>query len=121
ESSQIKFTAPLVDTPKSVQVIPKAVLQDTAATTLEDALRNSPGITFGAGEGGQPLAERPFIRGNSSGGNIFIDGIRDPGGASRDMFNMESVEVVKGADSAFGGRGSGGGSINLVSKRARLG
>ena len=121
EASQSKFTAPLVDTPKSVQVIPQAVIQDSAATSLEDVLRNTPGITFGAGEGGQPLADRPFIRGSSSGGNIYVDGIRDPGGQTREIFNLERVEVVRGADSAFGGRGSGGGSINLVSKRAKLG
>ncbi|MDX3894136.1 TonB-dependent siderophore receptor [Pusillimonas sp.] len=121
EASQSKFTAPLVDTPKSVQVIPRAVIQDSAATSLEDVLRNSPGITFGAGEGGQPLADRPFIRGSSSGGSIYVDGIRDPGGQTREIFNLEGVEVVRGADSAYGGRGSGGGSINLVSKRARLG
>jgi outer membrane receptor protein involved in Fe transport len=57
EASQAKFTAPLLDTPKSVQVIPQAIIQDTNATSLEDVLRNSPGITFGAGEGGQPLAD----------------------------------------------------------------
>lgn len=121
EAAQTKFTAPLLDTPKSVQVIPQAVIQDSAATSLEDVLRNSPGITFGAGEGGQPLADRPFIRGSSSGGNIYVDGIRDPGGQTREIFNLESVEVIRGADSVYGGRGSGGGSINLASKRAKLG
>ncbi|NYT58731.1 TonB-dependent siderophore receptor [Alcaligenaceae bacterium] len=121
EASQTKFTAPLLDTPKTVQVIPQAVIQDSAATSLEDVLRNVPGITFGAGEGGQPLADRPFIRGSSSGNNVYVDGIRDPGGQTREIFNLESVEVIKGADSVYGGRGSGGGSINLSSKRARLG
>ncbi|MGB6104224.1 MAG: TonB-dependent siderophore receptor [Pusillimonas sp.] len=121
EASQAKFTAPLLDTPKTVQVIPQAVIQESAATSLEDVLRNVPGITFGAGEGGQPLADRPFIRGSSSGNNVYVDGIRDPGGQIREIFNLESVEVIKGADSVYGGRGSGGGSINLSSKRARLG
>jgi catecholate siderophore receptor len=120
-ASQAKFTAPLLDTPKSVQVIPKAVIEDTAATSLQDVLRNTPGITFGAGEGGQPQADRPFIRGSSSANNIFVDGIRDPGGQTREIFNVESVEVIKGADSALGGRGSGGGSINMVSKKPQLG
>lgn len=120
-ASQTKFTAPLVDTPRSIQIIPRAVIEDTAATSMQDVLRNSPGITFGAGEGGQPLADRPFIRGNGSANNIFVDGIRDPGGQTREVFNVESVEVVKGADSALGGRGSSGGSINLVSKKAQQG
>lgn len=121
EASQSKFTAPLLDTPQSVQVIPQAVIQDTNATSLEDVLRNTPGITFGAGEGGQPLADRPFIRGASSGSNIYVDGIRDAGGQTREIFNLESVEVIRGADSTLGGRGTGGGSINLTSKHAHLG
>lgn len=116
DPSSSKFTAPLVDTPKSVTVIPSRIIEQTAATSLTDILRTSPGITFGAGEGGQPLADRPFIRGQSSANNIFVDGVRDTGGQTREIFNLEQVEVVKGPDSAYGGRGSGGGSINLSSK-----
>lgn len=115
-----EFVAPLVDTPRSVTIIPEQVITQTAATSLEDLLRNSPGITFGAGEGGQPLADRPFIRGQSSGNNIFVDGVRDTGGQQREVFNLEQVEVIKGADSVYSGRGSGGGSINLSSKAPRL-
>jgi catecholate siderophore receptor len=111
-----KYTAPLVDTPRSITVIPSRIIEQTAATSLQDILRTSPGITFGAGEGGQPLADRPFIRGQASGNNIFVDGIRDSGGQTREVFNLEQVEVIKGPDSVYGGRGSGGGSINLGSK-----
>ena len=115
-----KFTADLLDTPRSVTVIPQLVIDQTAATSLQDILRTSPGITFGAGEGGQPLADRPFIRGQASGNNVFVDGVRDSGGQVRDIFNLEQVEVVKGPDSAYNGRGSGGGSINLTSKQPKL-
>ncbi|HWU15620.1 MAG TPA: TonB-dependent receptor, partial [Caulobacter sp.] len=111
-----KLTAALVDTPKAITVIPERIIRQTAATSLQDILRTSPGITFGAGEGGQPLADRPFIRGQASGNNVFVDGVRDTGGQTREVFNLEQVEVVKGPDSAYGGRGSGGGSINLSSK-----
>lgn len=111
-----KLTASLVDTPKAITVIPERIIRQTAATSLQDILRNSPGITFGAGEGGQPLADRPFIRGQASGNNVFVDGVRDSGGQTREVFNLEQVEVVKGPDSAYSGRGSGGGSINLSSK-----
>ncbi|MBO9557265.1 MAG: TonB-dependent siderophore receptor [Caulobacter sp.] len=115
-----KLTAALVDTPKAITVIPSKIIQQTAATSLQDILRTSPGITFGAGEGGQPLADRPFIRGQASGNNVFVDGIRDSGGQTREVFNLEQVEVVKGPDSAYSGRGSGGGSINLSSKTPKL-
>lgn len=120
EPQSPEFVAPLVDTPRSVTIIPQQIIEQTAATSLQDILRTSPGITFGAGEGGQPLADRPFIRGQSSGNNIFVDGIRDSGGQQREVFNLEQVEVVKGPDAVYSGRGSGGGSINLGSKAPRL-
>src|SRR3989338_746790 len=120
DPSSSKFTAPLLDTPRSVTVIPSTIIEQTAATTLQDILRTSPGITFGAGEGGQPLADRPFIRGQSSGNNVFVDGVRDSGGQQREVFNLEQVEVIKGPDAVYSGRGSGGGSINLGSKAPRL-
>ena len=120
EPESPKYTAPLVDTPRSVTVIPREIIEQTAATSLSDILRTSPGITFGAGEGGQPLADRPFIRGQASGNNVFVDGIRDTGGQVREIYALEQVEVIKGADSAYSGRGSGGGSINLTTKRPRL-
>ena len=120
EAASAEFVAPLVDTPRAVTIIPQQVIEQIGATSLQDLLRTSPGITFGAGEGGQPLADRPFIRGQSSGNNIFVDGIRDSGGQQREVFNLEQVEVIKGPDSAYSGRGSGGGSINLSSKSPKL-
>ncbi|WP_332679036.1 TonB-dependent receptor [Brevundimonas sp.] len=120
EPGSPEFVAPLVDTPRSITIIPQQIIEQTAATSLQDILRTSPGITFGAGEGGQPLADRPFIRGQSSGNNVFVDGIRDSGGQQREVFNLEQVEVIKGPDSVYSGRGSGGGSINLGSKSPRL-
>ena len=120
DSASDKFTAPLLDTAKSVQVIPKELIQSQAATTLTDVLRNSPGITFGAGEGGNPLGDRPFIRGYDAQSSTFVDGMRDIGATSRDVFNLEQVEVIKGADGAYAGRGGAGGSIDLINKTAKL-
>nr|WP_323016820.1 TonB-dependent receptor [Castellaniella sp.] len=119
-SASDKFTAPVLDTAKSLQIIPKELIQSQAATTLTDVLRNSPGITFGAGEGGNPLGDRPFIRGYDAQSSTFVDGMRDIGAASREVFNLEQVEVIKGADGAYAGRGGAGGSIDLISKTAKL-
>lgn len=120
QSASKKYTAPLLDTPKSVQIIPAEVMKDQAASSLTDVLRNTPGITFGAGEGGNPLGDRPFIRGYDAQASTYIDGMRDIGATSREVFNLEQVEVVKGSDGAYGGRGGAGGSINLISKTAKL-
>jgi catecholate siderophore receptor len=116
KSASVKYTAPLVDTPRSVTVIPQQVIKDTAALTLQDALRTVPGITFGAGEGGNPQGDRPIIRGFDAQGDTYIDGVRDTGAQSREIFDIESIEVSKGPNSTMGGRGSAGGSLNLVSK-----
>ncbi|MEX5351006.1 TonB-dependent siderophore receptor [Pseudomonas juntendi] len=121
KASSQKYTAPLVDTPRSITVIPQQVIKDTNALTLQDALRTVPGITFGAGEGGNPQGDRPFIRGFDAQGDTYLDGVRDTGAQTREIFAIESVEVAKGPNSAIGGRGAAGGTINLVSKRAHLG
>ena len=115
-----KFTAPLADTPKSIIVIPSEIIEATGAVTLTDALRTIPGITLGSGEGGTSAGDRPFIRGVDSTNDVFVDGVRDAGVTSREVFNMEQIEVSRGPSGAFAGRGSTGGSINLVSKQPRL-
>ena len=120
ESASSKLTEPLLNTARSVDVIPREVIQSQAASTLTDVLRNAPGITFGAGEGGNPLGDRPFIRGYDAQSSTYIDGMRDIGATSRDIFNTEQVEIIKGPDSVYAGRGGAGGSIDLISKTAKL-
>lgn len=114
-----KFTAPLIDTPKTVTVITEEVLKQTGATSLQEALKATPGITFGNGEGGNPTGDQPFIRGADAQSSTFVDGVRDIAAGTREVFNLESVEVIKGADSAYAGRGGAGGSINLTTKKAK--
>ncbi len=119
EPTSNKFTAPLLDTPKSVTVISQALIAATGSTSLVDALRTVPGITFNAGEGGQPAGDNLKIRGFDAGADVFIDGLRDAGSQTRDVFALEQIEVIKGPGSAYSGRGSSGGSINLATKKPR--
>lgn len=121
ESSSPKHTQPLLDTPQSITVVPAELMQEQGVTTLRDALRNVPGISMQAGEGGVPAGDNLSLRGFSARTDLFVDGIRDFGGYSRDPFNLEQIEVVKGPASTHTGRGSTGGSINLASKVARAG
>ena len=121
QSSNRKFVAPLLDTPKSVSVISKQLIADTQVTTLSDALRTVPGITLGAGEGGNPNGDRPFIRGYNSESSMYVDGVRNATSQNREMFAVEQVEVTKGSASALGGAGTSGGSINMISKVAKKG
>ncbi len=120
QSVSQKFTAPLLDTPKTVTVITRELMDQRGAMSLTDVLRTTPGITLGAGEGGTPVGDRPFIRGYEASTDIMIDGMRDLGRFSHEAFNLERVEIVKGAGSAYSGRGSTGGTINMVSKTPKL-
>lgn len=116
-----KYTQPLRDVPQSISVVPAAVIKEQNATTLRDVLRNVPGISLQAGEGGGGLpGDNLTIRGFNARTDVFIDGVRDYGSYSRDPFNFEQVEVAKGPASSISGRGSTGGAINLMTKTPRL-
>ena len=122
-ASSPKYSQPLLDTPQTIQVIPQTVIRDRAATTLRDVLRNSPGITFQAGEGGGGLpGDQNFsMRGSSARNSLFIDGVRDAGSYTRDSFNLQQVEVIKGPNGTMAGRSATTGAINQVSKTPHQG
>ncbi len=118
--SSPKFTAPLVDTPQTISVIPREIFNQQGAASLADVLGNTPGITFLAGEGGHVSGSNSFVmRGFDASGSIFIDGVRDSGNYSRDIYNLEQVEVVKGP-AGDNGRGTASGYINLATKSPQL-
>lgn len=110
----------LRDIPQSITVVNQQLMQDQGAATLKDALRNVPGITFAAGEGGR-TGDQVVIRGFSAATDTYRDGMRDIGQYNRDAFNDDKVEVLKGASSMLFGRGSTGGVVNQVSKSPFLG
>ena len=119
EVSSPKYTAELVNMPQTVVVIPKTVFREQAAITLSDVLRNTPGITMLAGEGGgasNTAGDSFFMRGFDATNSIFIDGVRDQAAYSRDVFNLDQVEVSKGPSGSYTGRGNAAGSVNLVTK-----
>jgi catecholate siderophore receptor len=118
--SSAKYTAPVRDLPQTVSIIPRSVMEQQGATSLTEVLRNVPGLTITAGEGGAPAGDNLTLRGFSARNDVFVDGVRDLGPQSRDPFNIEQVEVVKGPQSAYTGRGSTGGSINMATKLPNL-
>lgn len=114
------YTEPLLDTPQSVTVVPQEVIEKRNAVSLREVLQNVTGISIQAGEGNPPAGDQFKLRGFSARDDIFVDGARDVGNFHRDPFNLEAVEVAKGPASTFIGRGSSGGSVNLVTKTPRL-
>lgn len=121
ESSDGKFTDSVLDTPKSQTVITKEVIEDIGANSFREIVRSTPGVTLGTGEGGNAFGDRIFIRGFEARNDVYIDGLRDPGVTSREIFAVEQIEVIKGPSAVFGGRGTTGGLVSLQSKRAQFG
>lgn len=115
--SSAKFTQPLLDMPQTVAVVPQEVFNLQGAQTLSDVLRNTPGITFTAGEGGAISSGDTFtMRGFDTSGSVFVDGVRDTSTSSRDVYNVEQVEIAKGPAGADTGRGGASGYVNLATK-----
>ncbi|WP_338767828.1 catecholate siderophore receptor Fiu [Massilia sp. METH4] len=117
-----KYTEKLVNTPQTITVIKKELFEQQTATTLTEALRNSPGVgTFFLGENGNTnTGDAIFMRGFDTSASIHVDGVRDIGSISRDVFNIEQIDVLKGPAGTDTGRGAPTGSINLQSKQANL-
>jgi catecholate siderophore receptor len=115
--SSPKFTQDLLDTPQTISVVSKEVLQQQGATSLSQALRNTPGVTFLLGENGNTATgDSIFMRGFDTQGSIFIDGIRDLGTITRDTFNTEQVEIAKGPAGPDNGRSAASGYVNMATK-----
>lgn len=109
-------TVNVEDVPQTVNIIDGETLQQQGVASLEQALRNVPGITTQIGEGGVISGDQFFIRGISAKNDIFTDGLRDFGVYTRDSFNYGQVEVFKGPSASAFGRGAAGGGINTSSK-----
>ena len=117
-----KYTEKLVDTAQTITVIKKELIEQQGAVSLTEALRNTPGVgAFFLGENGNTnTGDAVFMRGFDASGSIYIDGVRDVGSISRDTFNVEQIDVLKGPAGTDNGRSSPTGSINLVSKQPQL-
>jgi len=115
QSGLSRMPAPLLNTPQTVNVVSQQLMQDQRTTSVQEALRNVPGITFTAGEGGVQ-GDNVTIRGYTARNDFYRDGIRDPGWYARDAFSFDRVEVYKGPSSFLFGRGSTGGVINIIGK-----
>lgn len=118
-----KYPATLRETPQTIQVITRDVIEQQGAFTLSEALRNVPGITMQAGEGGgaaSTAGDMFNMRGFNASNSLFVDGVRDDGLIARDVFNLEQVEVYSGPTGSDVGRGTASGYINMATKAPRV-
>jgi catecholate siderophore receptor len=119
-----KYSVPLRDIAQTIAVIPRAVMEEQGATTLSEALRNVPGITLQAGEGGgssNTAGDMFNMRGFNASNSLFVDGVRDDGLIARDVFNLEQVEVFLGPTGSDIGRGTAAGYVNMTTKTPHAG
>jgi catecholate siderophore receptor len=114
-----KFTEPLLNTPQTIDAVPRKLLDDQGNTNFRDALRNVPGISIAAGESASQ-GDSLTIRGFTARNDIFLDGMRDFGSYYRDPFYLEDIQVLKGPAGIIFGRGSTGGVVEQDSKMPRL-
>jgi catecholate siderophore receptor len=113
-----RHTRPLAETPQTITVLTKAAIDDSGSTDLRQILDAQPGITLGTGENGNAFGDRYIIRGQEARSDVFVDGLRDPGMSIRESFAIEQLEISKGPNSSFAGRGTAGGAINAITKQA---
>jgi catecholate siderophore receptor len=113
-----KTDTPLKEVPASVTVVPAQLMKDQAMQSMADAIRYVPGALQHQGEGNR---DEFILRGIGSNANLFVDGIRDDAQVFRDLYNLERVEVLKGAGGMIFGRGSAGGAVNRVTKKPLFG
>jgi catecholate siderophore receptor len=119
-----KYTEPLREIPQTIALIKREVIEEQGATTLSEALRNVPGITLQAGEGGgasNTAGDMFNMRGFNAANSLFVDGVRDDGLISRDVFNLEQIEVFMGPTGSDVGRGTAAGYVNMQTKTPHLG
>ena len=118
-----KYTVPLRDVAQTIAVVPREVIEEQGAATLSDVLRNVPGITLQAGEGGgasNTAGDMFNMRGFNASNSLFVDGVRDDGLIARDVFNLEQVEVFMGPTGSDVGRGTAAGYVNMQTKTPHM-
>lgn len=117
-SGDARHTRPIAETPQTISVLTQSQLLDSGYTDLKSILAAQPGITVGTGENGNAFGDRYVIRGQEAKSDVFVDGLRDPGMTIRESFAVEQIEISKGPNSSFAGRGTSGGAINAITKSA---
>jgi len=113
--SGTKTDTPILDIPQSISVVTSQQIADQQIRSITDLVRYVPGVSAGQGEGNR---DQVTLRGNNTSADFFVDGLRDDVQYFRSFYNIDRVEVFKGANAMIFGRGGGGGVINRVTKTA---
>lgn len=114
----LKTPTPIEDIPQSLSILTSDLISLQDLTSMGGIADYVPGIIAGQGEGHR---DDILFRGQKSTADFYVDGVRDDVQYYRPLYNVEQIEVIKGANALFFGRGGTGGLINRVSKTPQLG
>lgn len=113
----VKTPTLLVDVPQSVSVVSAEQINEQALFSVADVMQYTPGVSVGLGEDHR---DQITIRGQNTTADFFVDGLRDDVQYFRPLYNLERVEILRGANALLFGRGGGGGVVNRVTKVAEV-
>ncbi|GLQ20605.1 TonB-dependent receptor [Algimonas porphyrae] len=111
----VKTPTPIIDIPQSLTIITAETIRDQSFQSIGDITRYSPGVNISQGEGHRDAI---IIRGNQTTADFFQDGVRDDVQYYRPLYNLQQVEILRGANALLFGRGGVGGIVNRVTKTA---
>jgi len=114
----VKTPTPILDLPQSLSIMTRAQIDNQAFDDLGDVLRYTPGLSISQGEGHRDAIN---IRGNQTTADFFLNGMRDDVQYFRPLYNIQQIEILRGANALLFGRGGGGGVINRVTKEPLTG
>src|ERR1051325_10569498 len=107
-SSAMRHPTTLRDIPQSISVVSQKQIKDQSLQSISDVVAYIPGVTSHQGENNR---DQLIFRGNSSSADFFVNGVRDDVQYYRDLYNLDSIEVLRGPNAMIFGRGGGGGVI----------
>jgi catecholate siderophore receptor len=113
--SATRTVTPLRDIPQSISVVTREQIREQSMSSIAEVVNYIPGISSHQGENNR---DQLVIRGNSTSADFYVNGVRDDVQYYRDLYNVESLEALKGPNAMIFGRGGGGGVINRVTKEA---
>ncbi|WP_188396239.1 TonB-dependent siderophore receptor [Oxalicibacterium flavum] len=117
--SSTKSDKPLFETPQSISVLTRELLDARQVTSLNEAIQTTAGVSSGGY--GRRGWDDFSIRGQRASESIYVDGLKLGQGSwiAQEVFGVERIEIVKGPASINFGQMQPGGIVNMVSKRPR--
>ena len=114
----LKSPTPIIDVPQSLSIITTDQITNQGFDSVGDIINYIPGVTNSQGEGHR---DSVVFRGVRSTSDFFVDGVRDDAQYYRSLYNIDQVEILRGANALLFGRGGTGGLVNRVTKKGQIG